>query len=199
MIIMASHHALLYIDTDLDGQEVPEGAELYTIEVEQFGITDARKLKDLAHQTSAATGRCFQISARTLTREAQNALLRLCEDPPGGVTFRLSVPTEGVLIATLRSRFELAQVGVKLEYDPGVAKTFLALTLAEQLAMIAEKTKAKDNDWQQQLRRGLEVKLPKEKVAARAALVLAVTHANVRGASQKMLLEHLALALTENQ
>ncbi len=194
---MDGHHALLYIDTDLSKQAVPPEVELIAMTMEQFSIDDARKLKNLAYQTGNTGERYFQITARTLTGEAQNALLCLCEDPPKGVRFMLSVPTEGVLINTLRSRFELVGSKEKTDYDPAVTKSFLALTLAEQLALIADKTKAKDEEWQQNLRRGLEVNLPKENVAARAALVFASTNTGVRGASQKMLLEHLVLSIAE--
>ena len=198
-IIMTSHHALLYIDTDLSEQAVAPEVELVAITVEQFGIDDARRLKDLAYQSGSTGERCFKITARSLTSQAQNALLRLCEDPPDGVRFMLSVPTAGALIDTLRSRFELVEAEKKSDYDPSVAKDFLALTLAERLTMIADKTKAKDEAWQQDLRRGLEVGLPKGNIATEAALVFASTNASVPGASQKMLLEHLALAIAENR
>lgn len=71
-------------------------------EFEQFGIDDARELvrfTSLKNYTEAL----FLIGAASITSEAQQALLKLFEEPQQGSTFLLIVP-HGVLLSTLRSR-----------------------------------------------------------------------------------------------
>ena len=188
-------HALLYLNTTLQVDSAPSGAEVHTLNTERFGIADARGLKDLAYQSGTGGSRCFQITARSLTREAQNALLKLCEDPPPGVSFQLAVPKLNCLIPTLRSRFSLKSTATATTCDLSVAKDFTSLTPADRIALIVAKIKAADSQWQTDLIKGLEVLISAEDQLARTALTRFITYGDASGASKKMLLENLALAI----
>ena len=181
-------HALLYLNTTLQVDSAPSGAEVHALNTERFGIADARGLKDLAYQSGTGGRRCFQITARSLTREAQNALLKLCEDPPPGVSFQLAVPKLNCLIPTLRSRFSLKSTATAPTCDLSVAKDFTSLTPADRIALIAAKIKAADSQWQTDLIKGLEVLISAEDQLARTALTRFITYGDASGASKKRLL-----------
>lgn len=68
---------------------------------------DARKLAPFMRLTaSQAGGRRVAIvdEAHTLTREGQNAILKIIEEPPSGAVIVLTATTAGSLLPTIRSR-----------------------------------------------------------------------------------------------
>ena len=70
-----------------------------------FSVEDARKLIDAAYRSASGdTGKFIVASAPRIFHEAQNALLKVFEEPPAGVTLVLVVPSAGILLPTLRSR-----------------------------------------------------------------------------------------------
>ncbi len=69
---------------------------------EQFGIDEARELIALAGLKNFNEA-VFLVGAASITGEAQQALLKLFEEPQQGTVFVLVVP-HGVLLSTLRSR-----------------------------------------------------------------------------------------------
>ncbi|KND50899.1 MAG: DNA polymerase III delta prime subunit [Parcubacteria bacterium C7867-007] len=70
-----------------------------------FSVDDARTISDRATR-AAMNGdqKVIIISALRLFHEAQNALLKIFEEPPAGTTLILVVPSDGMLLPTLRSR-----------------------------------------------------------------------------------------------
>ncbi len=70
-----------------------------------FSVDDARKLIDSAYRSASGDkGKVIIASMTRVFHEAQNALLKLFEEPPEGVTLILCVPSAGLLLPTLRSR-----------------------------------------------------------------------------------------------
>ncbi|CAN5769989.1 hypothetical protein BH11PAT2_BH11PAT2_09760 [soil metagenome] len=70
-----------------------------------FSVDDARKLIDSAYRSANGdNGKVIIASMTRVFHEAQNALLKLFEEPPEGVTLILCVPSAGLLLPTLRSR-----------------------------------------------------------------------------------------------
>ncbi|MEZ4200441.1 MAG: hypothetical protein R3B69_02515 [Candidatus Paceibacterota bacterium] len=191
----------LYIAPDLTSAPLPTpvqtaGLDVVHIATGQFTIDDARRLKVASHTKSvASTEHAFIIAARTLTTEAQNALLKLFEEPPAGSAFYVVVPHESVLIPTLRSRFTTVERTVK-EDTP---VEFLELTYQDRLALIAEKAKAKDQVWMDRVLTTVATKHASLDAPALQSLALVERYLNNRGASRKMLLEELALALPVGQ
>jgi hypothetical protein len=70
-----------------------------------FSVDDARALYQLAWQSPlAGEKKAIIISTTRLYHEAQNALLKLFEEPPADTALYLVVPHAGSIIPTLRSR-----------------------------------------------------------------------------------------------
>lgn len=70
---------------------------------EKFGIDESRELIELAALRHTGGRSLFFITAGSMTSEAQQALLKLFEEPQEGTIFVLLVP-HGMLLSTLRSR-----------------------------------------------------------------------------------------------
>jgi hypothetical protein len=71
-----------------------------------FTVDDARRIAAKAELAPLGDKKLFIIAANRLFHEAQNAMLKLFEEPPAGTTLILIVPSEGDLIYTLRSRLQ---------------------------------------------------------------------------------------------
>ena len=78
--------------------------DLVTLRYQHFSVDDARKLMDVAVAAPLGDSKAIIVSTERFFHEAQNALLKLFEEPPRNVTLILVVPSEGVLLPTLRSR-----------------------------------------------------------------------------------------------
>ena len=90
----------------------------------QIKVDRIRELRVEAFLTPmAADGRVFIIeSAHTMNEAAQNALLKVLEEPPKGVTFILLAKSAKLLLETIRSRcvcFSLSPVSFE---DEGISK-----------------------------------------------------------------------------
>ncbi len=126
---------------------------------EKFGIDDARHLQQLAQLKTTSGSALFFLAISSMTSEAQQALLKLFEEPQAGVVFVLLVP-HGTLLPTLKSRcltFPSVDVlhadatspaGKKGNENDGAtvqAKQFLAAPYKERSEMIAKMLKPTKN------------------------------------------------------
>lgn len=197
---MTSHHAvLLSAEFPLEFEEVSITPQL-EYRQPQFGIDMVRTLIQAAHLRpgSGESEQVILVATEFITEEAQQALLKIIEEPPISTKFVFVLPSGYTLLPTLESRFERRdseQSGV----DSSVFQTFLRSGYSERLSAIEESTKKKDLVWQANIKRGLlghllahHAKLSNEvlielEYVARTLLT--------RGASNKFLLEHLALTL----
>lgn len=71
---------------------------------ELFSVEDARRLISAATMSGIGERKIIIASMTRVFHEAQNALLKIVEEPPEGTLIVLCVPSEGVFISTLRSR-----------------------------------------------------------------------------------------------
>jgi DNA polymerase III gamma/tau subunit len=79
--------------------------DVMTLRYGLLSVDDARRLRTLADLSpSAGAQKVLIIYASRLFHEAQNALLKLFEEPPAGTMLILVLPAEGMLLPTLRSR-----------------------------------------------------------------------------------------------
>ncbi len=197
------HHAYLIVDTlhraltVIDEADTKWSVDHVCTEYEKFGIDEARQLKHVSSQLPIKDShRVFVISVETITVEAQNALLKLFEEPPETTRFYLIVQNENILIDTLLSRLFKIGNEEKSSEVSAVAKKFLKLSFAERIEIIALKTKEKDTVWAENLLAGLEVYVDENKnQEIMSALVFVRKYYFGRSASKKMLLEHLAFSL----
>lgn len=198
---MPESHARLVIADTIATAALPaalqqESADIRHLSADTFGIDDARRLKALAsvHGFTGSTQQ-FVVAARTFTTEAQNALLKLLEDPPPGATFWVIVPQAATLLPTLRSRLIL-ESSTTATKDDSRAADFRRASYKERLAQIADLAKRNPNELPELVRALTRAEtlaaLPPE---AKRALFLADRYVYNRGALRKMLLEEVALSL----
>lgn len=121
-----------------------------------FSVADARSLLDIAARAPlSGDKKVVIIAASRIFHEAQNAVLKLFEEPPKGTTLILILPTEGVLLPTLRSRVILLNAPARELTEP-IATTFLALPDAARrayLEKLLERTKADKDETKQEARK----------------------------------------------
>ena len=207
------HHARLLVGPhDECFAKVPHeyrvGVDAEVFIEDQLSVEAARALRTKAERRPLESDkRRFVISCTTFTREAQNALLKLFEDPPETAAFYIIAPRISALLPTLRSRLDTILVPgneADVVSEPTVA--FLSASYGERLQQVATLQKAKDTQAIRSLITGIERALAQritDKVTnaenGLADMVLVATYADVKGGSPKMLLEHLALSIPEKQ
>ena len=172
-----------------------------------FGIGEARLLKEAAGQKAFGDGKkLFIISCGSMTKEAQNALLKTLEEPAPDTYFFLLLPSASGLLTTLRSRLFLITLAVEKALDSSsFTRAFLVARPPRRLALLAEKFGALDDEARsrEEMRaffHSLERVLaaaPRDAEVARALLevLLCARYGLGRSPSQKILSEHLALTL----
>ncbi|HVV15401.1 MAG TPA: hypothetical protein VHD55_03320 [Candidatus Paceibacterota bacterium] len=215
----AHHHAYIYEGPLAQLPALAESAREYfnfpeasdpDVQVagfEKFGIEEARELVRAASLSSVSGRALYIVGVSSITTDAQQALLKLFEEPQDGTIFLLLAPY-GSILATLRSRL-LAYPGPEPEgstASSNSAKTFLASPYAARSAEITkllkdeEAVKERVRDLLDGLEAGLHAALVKSKGKKEIRegledIAKARSYANDRSPSMKMLLEHLAVSL----
>lgn len=176
--------------------------------IEKFGIDESRWLADTAAFKSTSGRALFVIGVAAITSEAQQALLKLLEEPQQGTTIVLLAP-HGSFLTTIMSRAQSYPLteGSPLYYRglpsvEGVAKKFLAMSGKDRSAEIAtllkddEGVKERARDFVNALEVELHKKIADPKTRAGLEDVARVRdYLGDRSPSLKMLLEHLAVSL----
>ncbi|MBP7770591.1 MAG: hypothetical protein KA066_01615 [Candidatus Pacebacteria bacterium] len=208
------HHAY-YIEGPLSAFDAYKEvvSPFYAREYERFGIDEARELSAIASLKNYADG-VFLLGIASLTSEAQQAMLKLFEEPQEGTQFVLMVP-HGMLLPTLKSRMleypEKSVIDEKnsLASRAGLrglfyqqARTFLSVSGKERSDVIAKLLKDDDGvrervrDFVNALEAELYKKAGEPKVRQGLEDIAMVRqYLGDRSPSLKMLLEHLAVAL----
>lgn len=101
---------------------------------EKFGIDEARVLKARAESKAFVDKKIFVISSTQITPEAQNALLKLFEEPTQNTHFFI-LSRRNNLLPTLLSRLQLLDLhsGVKIREE---VEEFLKSDISERLQFI---------------------------------------------------------------
>lgn len=178
-----------------------------------FSVEDARKLMDVAVAAPIGSHKVIIVSATRFFHEAQNALLKLFEEPPQNVTLILVLPSEGVLLPTLRSRLALLTESDANEAAiSALAHEFLAANAAEREKIIAKLVDCSksDKDEEKQQARSDAVRLAEDLMRAasgkegvqnaeRRAFIDDLMHflplLHTRSAPLKLIFEHLLLVI----
>jgi hypothetical protein len=188
------------------GMIVQGNPDVTVAHYESFGVDEARGLKEA--ETRAAFGgtrKIFIVSAESFTREAQNALLKTLEEPNEGTYFFFIIPQIGAIIATLKSRAALVSRRESKTPDDAVslAEKFLDASIENRFAMAKKLADGKDREVVRRvldhLERILYTRLAGQKNTGDIFrhLYQTKTYLIDRGSSPKMLLENLAIALSE--
>lgn len=123
-----------------------KNCETIEIKTDTFKIEDSRNLKSLAAEKSFASGKkIFIISTNSILREAQNAMLKLFEEPIFDTHFFLIVPDINALTKTLISRFYVIAPRQGLEVEQKVLE-FLKMPLTQRLDFLKNKLVEFENE-----------------------------------------------------
>jgi hypothetical protein len=206
------HHANLIIGS-IDNQnvifdilaedlnfKVQQNPDFFSIQVESFGIDDARDLERWSiGKPLIGDKKVAWLDLGSMTFESQNALLKVLEEPPLGTYFFIKIDNLGNVLPTLLSRVQILDLGNGLvsEGDKSIlAKKFYQAGLKEKFVLIRNLTKKEDKLQIKNLIKDLEM------VAYSSAnknqlknILKAKVLTSVRGASPKMVLEWLACVL----
>lgn len=174
------------------------GADVYDQYFVKFGIEDARDLVLKAYGTpNTETTQCLVVRTDFITLEAQNALLKIVEEPPASTRFVFVLPNDFTILPTLASRFSGYVADTKVEIQQNeIFDLFLKQNYKDRLQAIEQATKNKDINWQRAVKQGLISYLKQQKsIKQLGQLEYIARMLLTRGASNKMLFDHLALLL----
>lgn len=178
------------------------------LSVPSFGIKDAHEMRGWAANRAIEGGKkFFVLGADILTPDAQNAFLKVFEEPPPDTHFFLLVKTADFLIPTLRSRVEVVSARkVSTTEEVENATNFLTSSVEKRLARAEKIAKALKDE---KMTRGEaaafvssllsaargNAPFPRARTNALENLLRAEQYAHDQSASFKLLLDHLALVL----
>ena len=197
---MLTHHAY-YAEGSLSEFDAYKAAlkPFWAAAFERFGIDESRELIALSSLKNFNEA-VFLIGAASITSEAQQALLKLFEEPQKGTTFVLLVP-HGALLPTLKSRMlPYPELSAVTENSSLYAVQFLKRGGKERSDFIAKMLKDEEGT-KERVRdfvNALEIELVKDIKKNRQGLqdlAMVRDYVGDRAPSLKMLLEHLALSL----
>ncbi|HEV7121523.1 MAG TPA: hypothetical protein VGN56_01700 [Candidatus Paceibacterota bacterium] len=157
--------ALMHAETEL-GLARENNPDLIVLRHGLFSVEDARRLSDLANRAAMNGERkAIVVSALRLFHEAQNAMLKIFEEPPAGTTLFLVIPSEGMLLPTLRSRLQPLPASGESQEEIGTmspeVQEFLGANPTgreKQIAKLLDRTKS-DKDEEKQAARNEAVQL----------------------------------------
>ena len=188
------------------GTEVAGNPDIYVREYKYFGVDDARALRERASLRPVGDRRVFVIVAPDMNHNAQNALLKMLEEPPADAMFFFVVPAPETLLATFRSRAQMLVLDHSGDAEHSIdAKTFLAAPSQKRLDMLKPLLE-KDEDDKRDIGSVLTfLSSVERKIASSAsgipkrdalkAVYLARKYMGDKGALVKALLEQAALLI----
>ena len=179
-----------------------------------FTVADARGVAELTSGAAFTGGKkVIIIAAGRAYHEAQNALLKVFEEPPEGTYLFLILPSLGGLLPTLRSRVQIlnANYGLRKSNIPEMAEEFIKATKEKRSLVRKKLTSGKDDEEKRELRdeaialiNGIEAlaygaRFAKPNIIELLSDIATLrTHLYDRSAPVKMILEHLSLVIPKN-
>lgn len=184
-----------------------------------FSVEDARRVGEIAMQGPiAGETKVIIIAASRAYREAQNALLKLFEEPPASTYLFLILPTLGGLLPTLRSRLHVLQEDVRTDVRTPVrtslsplTEEFLQATREKRGAIVKKLVAGKDEEERRAHRdealaivNGIEAAVyhvgrPTSHIRLLGELQTLRGYLHERSAPVRMILEHLAIVTPKIQ
>jgi DNA polymerase III, delta subunit len=179
-------------------------------------VEDARQVSELAAGAPfIGAHKVVIIAASRAYHEAQNALLKIFEEPPKGTYLFLVLPTLGSLLPTLRSRVHVLESTVEhlTPHIPEVALEFVKASKEKRSAIIKKIAAHQPGDAVSAREEAISVVNGVEAVAYAAALqnknlpaysillsdiATLRSHLYDRSAPVRMILEHLSLVIPKD-
>ncbi len=185
-----------FLENELE-EKVKGNPDLWHTRHETLTIDDARELRDTQANKAISTGRkLFIIETRFMTIEAQNALLKVFEEPTPNTYFFIITPTAEVFLPTLKSRVVRIAVEGNENDAQELAQDFLKNSYKKRLETVAGIVEEKDKGQAIELINALLVELHDKKqkdTQVMQELLTTRNYLNDRSPSLKLLLEHIAL------
>ncbi len=179
---------------------------IQTMMFDAMGIPEARLLRNELERKATRPHRIVLVTAETVTREAQQSLLKALEEPAIGTHVFLFVPRGVSVLNTLQSR--LLYVESSTSEDMVTAKKFLASTIGERSKLLAPFLKEKQRKDPASFLHALEILVGRSFEQAPSSIALKESlrvismirgYITDRGSSRKLLLEYLAVALPKHK
>lgn len=209
---MQSHHALLarfsgaaepHVDQLLRDHffvDRKNNPDVQVLVRDVFTIEDSRALYERASMTPILLENVLVCLCGDITEEAQQALLKLMEEPQRKSKFLMLVHRSTRLLPTLLSRFHIVTPEASaLDHASSEGASFLAGTPAERLRTVAELVQDVPHAVIDEFLDGVELLLYSRGAAPGILREVLFVRAriNLRGAPKKQLLEHLACTLPQ--
>lgn len=200
-----NHHAVLIKKTGITVPEAlslygrTEDYEVYILPFSKVGIEEVRQIiTEASVRPQKGLARLLVINIESITHYAEQALLKILEEPPVSALFLVVVSNGINFIPTLQSR--LQEMTVEQVSAPQFSDflSFKEATVAKRLEIIDEKISKKETFWIENIKSGLKQFLEnrdKLEVKSLSDYELVLTNLNTTGAANKMLLEYLAIKL----
>lgn len=187
--------------------EVARNPDCTVRQFDVLTIDDARRIAEIQSRKAFTARKVIIVSFNTATREAQNSLLKILEEPSADTIFFLIVPSTSVLLPTVLSRLFL------VESDPSpraevvsAARDFLYSSYATRMEFVKSLAESladekSDRQFVVDFLGQLEVLLSNIRKQHQIPpsvfedIALCQKYIGDRSASVKMLLEHCALVL----
>lgn len=179
--------------------------ELVEIIEQTLPIERARDIVDIQLMKSGERDQVIVLAFDTATREAQNALLKVLEEPVASTFFFIVTPQEHLLLPTLRSRLSRlttysSQSTAKTKQNAEAVK-FLKASVQERLEIIKPFIEEKDRQGTAHLIKDVTRAIENRRESMDGGAVWAdslrqlntlLTYSQDPASSPKMLLEHMA-------
>ncbi len=191
------------------GMALEHNPDIAVLRYGLFSVADARKVAEtVAGAPFAGEHKVVIIAASRAYHEAQNALLKVFEEPPEGTYLFLVLPTLGGLLPTLRSRVQILAPhrGFTKPPMPGIVEEFLHASKEKRIALIKKLASGKDEEERREHREeaialinGVEAALLRHGLEGNAVTLSDIAtlrgHLYDRSAPVRMILEHVSLVL----
>lgn len=190
---------LAFIEHDLE-HPIQGNPDFWHEKFDTFTIDDARALREQqALKAIAYPRKIFVLEVYSMTAEAQNALLKIFEEPSAGTHFFIITNSADVFLPTLRSRVIVVEDDGKTDAQKALIQKFRSSLMAERMNMIAPIIEEKDKAAAGNFIDGLIIELSKKQTAESASLLKELlqmrSYLADRSPSLKLILEHIAVTL----
>ncbi len=170
------------------GVKTSANPDFYNISIDSFKIKDAQYLKSLSSEKSFSekkdSKKIFIISMNNFLLEAQNALLKIFEEPTPDTHFFLIVPDASALLQTVVSRFYFipaeARLSQNMTESVGQAEKFLIMSLSARIAFLKEFLSVEESD-DEEIESAVETSARSKASVFLNALELALHHKTAKG------------------
>lgn len=223
--ILNHHHAILVEGEPLASLDVIKGGlSEYGVETEgnpdilflsyqKFGIDEARNVIEMSVGAPVRDqSKIIVFSFDSITNDAQNAFLKIFEDPSPSLKFIISTHSANGLLPTLKSRLSILRLGAELRRidaeERGIdVGDFMKMSVGEKLKEVEKMVKEyKDGGSKQKIKKFLlgilyflEEKIKKgekgNELVALKATAKALDYLEDKSASVKILLESVVLSI----